>query len=197
MARKPVAAAPSPEDKGKADEEAAKLAAQQEAADKEAQEKADAEKAEAEAKAKQEAADKEAQEKADAEAMAKKEAEDREAAEKAEAEKKAAADKEAQEKADAEALAEAAESAPSADESGEWVAPEVSEFPATLSITNAQPGRAGIKGTDHTLEPGETRNITFTKQQFGKFLSNVSQIAQLKGWKAGEGISIQEVGDDG
>lgn len=119
------------------------------------------------------------------------------ATEKAEAEK-VAAEKEAQDKAGAEALAAAEASAQApVDEVGDWALPDVAEFPATLSITNAQPGSAHIKGTDHTLEPGETRNITFTETQFGKFLLSVRQVAELKGWKAGEGICVQEVSNDG
>lgn len=194
MARKTAtAAAPSPDSAGKAAGLQEPTAEQVAQAAADAQAKADAE-AKAlqeaqEAKAAQDAKDQaEAAEKANQEAAAAQALKDAADAQvKSDAEAKALKDAE-----DAKALAEAQAKADAKAEriAKGWALPVVDEFPATLSITNATPSKAHIVGTEVEIEAGETELVTFeTAKAYRRFTTHAVQIAELRGWKYGEGIT--------
>jgi hypothetical protein len=68
----------------------------------------------------------------------------------------------------------------------------VGDFPATLSITNATQGSFDVVGTDATILAGATDNVTFeTEKSYQRFTTHLAQLVELKGWKDGEGISIE------
>ena len=119
-----------------------------------------------------------AQEAADAQAMAEEEAKALKDAE----------DAKAQEAADAQAMAE--EEAKAALVAEGWSLPDISEFPVTLQITNATPCKTHIVGTDVEIEAGATGEVTFeTAKAYQRFTAHAVQIAELRGWVHGEGIT--------
>ena len=94
----------------------------------------------------------------------------------------------AQEAADAQAMAE--EEAKAALVAEGWSLPDISEFPVTLQITNATPCKTHIVGTDVEIEAGATGEVTFeTAKAYQRFTAHAVQIAELRGWVHGEGIT--------
>lgn len=76
------------------------------------------------------------------------------------------------------------------DEVEGWSLPDIAEFPATLLITNATPCKTHIVGTHVEIEAGATDEVTFeTAQAYQRFTDHAVQIAELKGWQQGEGIT--------
>jgi hypothetical protein len=130
-----------------------------------------------------------AQAKADEEAKALEEAERLKAEQEAQAK-----EKEERDAADAVAAAQAkadeeAKAAPAAEV---WSLPVVEEFPATLTITNATPCKFHVVGTDVEVEAGTTDEVTFeTEKSYKRFVAHMSQIAELRGWVQGEGVTAE------
>lgn len=75
--------------------------------------------------------------------------------------------------------------------------PVVTEFPVTLTLTNAWQGRHDVAGTNETLAPGETRDVEFTESGFKRFSRQIIQLADLHGWKEGQGVLIEQGADHG
>lgn len=75
--------------------------------------------------------------------------------------------------------------------------PVVTEFPVVLTLTNAWQGRHDVAGTNETLAPGETRDVEFTESGFKRFSRQITQLADLHGWKEGQGVLIEQGADHG
>lgn len=71
----------------------------------------------------------------------------------------------------------------------DWALPVIAEFPGSLLITNATPGIFHVVGTEVEIAAGKVREVVFeTEQAFKRFIRHAAQIAELRGWKDGEGI---------
>jgi len=78
-----------------------------------------------------------------------------------------------------------------------WALPEVTEFPVVLRLDNASPSSRSVASVGLYLAPNEQRTVEFDEVAFEKFARHIKQIAHLNGWKAGEGLLIEQEASDG
>lgn len=72
-----------------------------------------------------------------------------------------------------------------------WALPEISEFPATVTLENHTRNRIPVAGANVALAPYETAEVTVSQEQFAKLAKALTSSARAHKWDNFKGLQVK------
>ena len=73
----------------------------------------------------------------------------------------------------------------------EWALPEISEFPATVSLENHTRNRIAVAGANLALAPYEQVDVEVSQEQFAKLAKSLTSSARAHKWDNLKGLQVK------